>query len=87
MVLVIHSAPLNCQMQSTRIPRIGGLSEIWEIVVTIVADVPPEPDSGISYLTRLVSVADAAPGRVEGFRNQKREKPKTTHFVSISIFT
>ena len=47
-VLVMNSAPLNCQMQSTRIPLIGGLSEISEIVVLIVTDVPPEPDPGIS---------------------------------------
>ena len=32
-VLVINSAPWNCQMQSTRMSLIGGLSEIWEIVV------------------------------------------------------
>ena len=51
MVLVIHSVPLSCQIQSTRIPRIGGLSEIWEIFVTIVADVPPEPDPGKSNET------------------------------------
>jgi len=52
-VLVINSAPLNCQMQSTRIPLIGGVSEILEIVVLIVADVPPEPDPGISNETTL----------------------------------
>ena len=51
MVLVIHSAPRNCQMQSTRILLIGGLSEIWEMVVSMVAVVPPEPDPGISNET------------------------------------
>ena len=51
MVLVINAPPLNCQMQSTRIPLIGGLSEIWEIVVSMVADVPPESDPGISNET------------------------------------
>ena len=53
MVLVIVSPPLNCQMQSTRIPLIGGVSEIWEIFVLMVADVPPEPDPGISNETTL----------------------------------
>ena len=52
-VLVINSAPSNCQMQSTRIFLIGGASEIWEIVVLIVAEVPPEPDPGISNETTL----------------------------------
>lgn len=51
MVLVIHSVPLNCQMQSTWILLIGGLSEIWEIVVSMVAVVPPEPEPGISNET------------------------------------
>ena len=51
MVLVINSTPRYCQMQSTRILLIGGVSEIWEIVVSIVADVPPEPDPGVSNET------------------------------------
>ena len=50
-VLVINAIPLNCQMQSTRILLIGGVSEIWEIVGSIVADVPPEPDPGVSNET------------------------------------
>ena len=48
MVLVIVSTPRNCQMQSTRMSRIGGVSEIWEIFVLMVADVPPEADPGMS---------------------------------------
>ncbi len=50
-VLVIISTPLNCQIQSTRIPLIGGVSEIWEIVVMIVADVPFVFDPGMSKVT------------------------------------
>ena len=50
-VLVINSTPLNCQMQSTRILLIGGVSEIWEIVVLIVADVPFVSVPGISKVT------------------------------------
>ena len=52
-VLVINSAPLNCQMQSTRILLTGGVSEIWEISVIIVAEVPPEADPGRSNETTL----------------------------------
>jgi hypothetical protein len=32
----------------------SGPIEIWEIFVTIVADVPPEPDPGISNETTLL---------------------------------
>jgi hypothetical protein len=51
MVLVIHSVPRNCQTQSTRMLLIGGVTEICEIVVIMVADVPPEPDPGVSNET------------------------------------
>ena len=50
-VLVIVSTPRNFQMQSTRMSRIGGVSEIWEIFVLMVADVPPEVDPGMSNET------------------------------------
>ena len=53
MELVIHSTPLNCQMQSTRILLIGGVSEIWEIFVLIVANVPLVFVPGMSKETNL----------------------------------
>jgi hypothetical protein len=49
--LVINSVPLNRQMQSTRILLIGSVGEIREIVVLIVADVPPESEPGMSNET------------------------------------
>jgi hypothetical protein len=54
MELVTHSAPLNCQMQSTWIVRIGGengVGEIAAIVVLIVADVPTAFVPGIFKVT------------------------------------
>ena len=51
MLLVISSTPLNSQMQSTRIRRIGGESEIGVISVVTVAVVISEPAPDLSKVT------------------------------------
>jgi len=51
MELVTHVDPRNSQIQSTWIARVGGVTEIWAMVVLIVADVPPVFVPGKSKLT------------------------------------
>ena len=83
-VLVINSTPLNCQMQSTRIVLTGGVTESWEIVVTIVAEVPPEPDPGISNETTSSGKFVATNSSMVGQADVSHLAPRVSSMRSIA---